>query len=113
MIRRPPRSTLFPYTTLFRSASRLELHLGRGRRVGRGLEERLRLEARHRRDDGAGEEAQARVVVAHRLVELPPLHRDPVLGPLELGLERQEVLVRLEVWIALDGHEKTAQRARH
>src|SRR2546422_1259014 len=29
MIRRPPRSTLFPYTTLFRS-SLLELH-GRGR----------------------------------------------------------------------------------
>src|SRR3712207_8631194 len=28
MIRRPPRSTLFPYTTLFRSA-------GPGRRVGR------------------------------------------------------------------------------
>src|SRR2546430_3748937 len=29
MIRRPPRSTLFPYTTLFRSARRLEsrLHL--------------------------------------------------------------------------------------
>src|SRR2546430_7392666 len=27
MIRRPPRSTLFPYTTLFRS-----LHLGRGER---------------------------------------------------------------------------------
>src|SRR2546430_11543849 len=25
MIRRPPRSTLFPYTTLFRSASRVEL----------------------------------------------------------------------------------------
>src|SRR5256885_6860533 len=24
MIRRPPRSTLFPYTTLFRSASRLQ-----------------------------------------------------------------------------------------
>src|SRR2546429_5555198 len=29
MIRRPPRSTLFPYTTLFRSP-------GRGRRRGRG-----------------------------------------------------------------------------
>src|SRR5258708_21176379 len=26
MIRRPPRSTLFPYTTLFRSGSRLQLH---------------------------------------------------------------------------------------
>src|SRR5262245_64041601 len=25
MIRRPPRSTLFPYTTLFRSAGRIEL----------------------------------------------------------------------------------------
>src|SRR5258708_3775975 len=30
MIRRPPRSTLFPYTTLFRSLS----HGGRGCRVG-------------------------------------------------------------------------------
>src|SRR3712207_7589431 len=30
MIRRPPRSTLFPYTTLFRSHVRLELALPRG-----------------------------------------------------------------------------------
>src|SRR5258708_21143688 len=28
MIRRPPRSTLFPYTTLFRSAIECELQLG-------------------------------------------------------------------------------------
>src|SRR3712207_7775288 len=28
MIRRPPRSTLFPYTTLFRSAHRLSQNLG-------------------------------------------------------------------------------------
>src|SRR2546425_4599452 len=27
MIRRPPRSTLFPYTTLFRSQSALDFHL--------------------------------------------------------------------------------------
>src|SRR3712207_8229333 len=27
MIRRPPRSTLFPYTTLFRSVAHLGLHL--------------------------------------------------------------------------------------
>src|SRR5256885_12460341 len=27
MIRRPPRSTLFPYTTLFRSAGGAEVHL--------------------------------------------------------------------------------------
>src|SRR2546426_7387296 len=32
MIRRPPRSTLFPYTTLFRSPPSLEL-----RRVGRNV----------------------------------------------------------------------------
>src|SRR2546427_1953661 len=29
MIRRPPRSTLFPYTTLFRSAVRATAHQGR------------------------------------------------------------------------------------
>src|SRR3712207_7281690 len=34
MIRRPPRSTLFPYTTLFRSGSRAA-------RIGRELEEAL------------------------------------------------------------------------
>src|SRR2546430_3084886 len=28
MIRRPPRSTLFPYTTLFRSAKRLDVFSG-------------------------------------------------------------------------------------
>src|SRR3712207_8784918 len=32
MIRRPPRSTLFPYTTLFRSPARLALHEGALRR---------------------------------------------------------------------------------
>src|SRR3712207_7136682 len=41
MIRRPPRSTLFPYTTLFRSAplSRvtiIKVRARRGRRRGRG-----------------------------------------------------------------------------
>src|SRR5690348_18212080 len=35
MIRRPPRSTLFPYTTLFRSARRRDVgHGRRHRRVG-------------------------------------------------------------------------------
>src|SRR3712207_8057872 len=47
MIRRPPRSTLFPYTTLFRSAAeraralrapaRAGTHVDRGGRAGRGL----------------------------------------------------------------------------
>src|SRR3989442_9761533 len=50
MIRRPPRSTLFPYTTLFRSQARLRVHdrsLGRRARELRGivpgLRDRLRL----------------------------------------------------------------------
>src|SRR2546421_9699670 len=39
MIRRPPRSTLFPYTTLFRSGGQLgdaELRPGPYRRIGTG-----------------------------------------------------------------------------
>src|SRR5256885_3898329 len=32
MIRRPPRSTLFPYTTLFRSEERLDIAVGQQRR---------------------------------------------------------------------------------
>src|SRR5438876_7628810 len=35
MIRRPPRSTLFPYTTLFRSTFLIAVRL-QGQRVGRG-----------------------------------------------------------------------------
>src|SRR2546430_11371005 len=34
MIRRPPRSTLFPYTTLFRSERRRGLALSAGERAG-------------------------------------------------------------------------------
>src|SRR5690242_21627141 len=36
MVRRPPRSTLFPYTTLFRSAHRGDGGLGRGPCFRRG-----------------------------------------------------------------------------
>src|SRR2546426_6557797 len=35
MIRRPPRSTLFPYTTLFRSLKKLRASRAAGTRVGR------------------------------------------------------------------------------
>src|SRR5256885_5533146 len=43
MIRRPPRSTLFPYTTLFRSLERLALAQGAGtrHRVGRPAQRRV------------------------------------------------------------------------
>src|SRR5215208_7889988 len=56
MIRRPPRSTLFPYTTLFRSRLR-----GRGGRPAQGARRRHRLENAipgrvQRRRDGARSE---------------------------------------------------------
>src|SRR5258708_24526595 len=58
MIRRPPRSTLFPYTTLFRSP--LELRpfqvtgiFGMGRReIGRGRWRAERVQSRARRGTG-------------------------------------------------------------
>src|SRR5947209_14653348 len=54
MIRRPPRSTLFPYTTLFRSLCRQTV---RGRRKGHAPPHRLRpdLFARTRRPQRPGE----------------------------------------------------------
>src|SRR3712207_8192858 len=70
MIRRPPRSTLFPYTTLFRSDRRgaVERHLGVGRgggvdrrRLGRRRHGVLRLPdaiAVRRRDDAVAEIAR-------------------------------------------------------
>src|SRR3712207_9215426 len=53
MIRRPPRSTLFPYTTLFRSLGRLQAALAEGVPVGVVLG-----------DAGYGDECDFRVGVA-------------------------------------------------
>src|SRR3712207_7379041 len=65
MIRRPPRSTLFPYTTLFRSGRALERHdrfvlvalraFGAGEREQRTHE---RLAVARRRGEGGGPERE-------------------------------------------------------
>src|SRR3712207_9101813 len=60
MIRRPPRSTLFPYTTLFRSVPGpwRGPHVGRDQGVARGVRRRLRrllLRAHAARVGSAGE----------------------------------------------------------
>src|SRR5256885_8298830 len=54
MIRRPPRSTLFPYTTLFRS--RLHPRLQRGDQFQRRLVALLALLGQHLLEDGRSEE---------------------------------------------------------
>src|SRR5438034_5534653 len=60
MIRRPPRSTLFPYTTLFRSL--------RERRAGRRSVEADEL-------PGGALDRQARRVIIHHAGETPPPDR--------------------------------------
>src|SRR3989449_8360867 len=64
MIRRPPRSTLFPYTTLFRSGSSAHLH----RPGARGVLKSLGLEKRAQGDQ--------LVSTSLRPVRSPPGHED-------------------------------------
>src|SRR3712207_7776496 len=76
MIRRPPRSTLFPYTTLFRSRL-VELegrgHLGPGEEAGRFLVQGSRADqsGEPRRRRGAVEDQQVDGVAAGQVGEFP------------------------------------------
>src|SRR2546422_6446612 len=63
MIRRPPRSTLFPYTTLFRSRT--------PRAVFRGLDEGKAFERHAVLDDGGAGDAGADEDDGHESLELP------------------------------------------
>src|SRR3712207_7086322 len=58
MIRRPPRSTLFPYTTLFRSDVGDDQQVQRGEPLGHGVRVRCRHE-----HVGAEDEQRSRAVV--------------------------------------------------
>src|SRR2546426_7505915 len=61
MIRRPPRSTLFPYTTLFRSLEELAQ-----RAVTQSLLALLRMVHHEVRDEGARETARLLLRVLHQ-----------------------------------------------
>src|ERR1700687_1616939 len=87
----------------------LELHFRDRLAPRRGLEERLLLEAAQPGDDARREDPDAQIVVAHRFVEALALHGDAVLCSLELALERQEVLVALELGVPLDGDEQARE----
>src|SRR5919109_104787 len=93
-------------------SSSLELHFGRRLAAGRRLEERLGPEAHHPGDHAGGKRAKPGVVVADRLVVALALDGDAVLRALELALQREEVLVGLELGIPLDGDEQATERAR-
>src|SRR5438105_10229475 len=72
MIRRPPRSTLFPYTTLFRSAHLEDIGLGGHLRIdhfylGAGLGE-IEPGASHDRSEEHTSELQSRVDLVCRLL---------------------------------------------
>src|SRR2546430_16944956 len=73
MIRRPPRSTLFPYTTLFRSLARLARRLARARRA-------------HRLGDDDTRHARALVEKVAQGVVDDGLHDPLDFGVAELGL---------------------------
>src|SRR3712207_7430217 len=72
MIRRPPRSTLFPYTTLFRSRDRGVRQAGHGREVPRDEEgvrgtwmTSLERSARSRADELAADRKSTRLNSSH------------------------------------------------
>src|SRR2546425_7746073 len=57
MIRRPPRSTLFPYTTLFRSAGCRRPRLPAHDRAARAAHVPGEVDARHQEEGPVGDEA--------------------------------------------------------
>src|SRR5258708_9206369 len=73
MIRRPPRSTLFPYTTLFRSC--------RGWRRAGGRDELRRAEPCRRRPGDAGGERPAAGRLAHGRLRVHAGHGWPPMMP--------------------------------
>src|SRR3989442_9456679 len=80
MIRRPPRSTLFPYTTLFRSAGededRLEGRQGRRRDPGGRRLQGHRAKSRRGRSEEHTSELQSRPHLVCRLL-LEKKKKDP------------------------------------
>src|SRR2546425_2069388 len=100
MIRRPPRSTLFPYTTLFRSHAVLE----RQRRVADGIvlhpgardaeapRERRRLY--QRREPGV--ERQHGVAVERQPLPVTPQRRRPRADRLPVGQAPPRLIARVE-----------------
>src|SRR5690348_17767880 len=88
MIRRPPRSTLFPYTTLFRSpGARLDAGRGAGERAGPGGPHRV-----HARRGPSG--APAATGARNRSEEHTSELQSPVHLVCRLLLEKKKKLIK-------------------
>ncbi len=61
--------------------------------------------------DHAGKGAQLRVVLPHRLDVVAARHCDAVLRAFELRLQREKILVRFEIGIALRNRQQPSERA--
>src|SRR5499433_2914606 len=90
-----------------------ELHL---RRPGHVFGDRERLHGlvapiERRGPDHAGERAQLRVVLPHRFDVVAPGDGDAVLRAFELRLQREEVLIRFQIGIALRHRKQPPERA--
>src|SRR2546427_9175534 len=81
MIRRPPRSTLFPYTTLFRSGPHA-VRPGEGEEApgGGGLPERLRDRAESRSEEHTSELQSQSNLVCRLLLEKKKKHKRQLHG---------------------------------
>src|SRR2546422_7531444 len=75
MIRRPPRSTLFPYTTLFRSGTASTLRCRRSRRTGRRSGTAIRRPGSSRSEEHTSELQSRLHLVCRLLLEKKKLDR--------------------------------------
>src|SRR3712207_3843527 len=112
MIRRPPRSTLFPYTTLFRSghelgelARRVSLDVLPDARAAEAEPEGVERRGRERLAVLAGEELVAREEGARELGEVG---RQELLGVVE-GVAREELVALAAVVVHAPREEVLAQ----
>src|SRR5258705_4093079 len=77
MIRRPPRSTLFPYTTLFRSPGEGRLRVSAGAQPNASLEARLVGRPRSRSEEHTSELQSLRHLVCRLLLEKKKKYEQP------------------------------------
>src|SRR2546430_17535846 len=101
MIRRPPRSTLFPYTTLFRSRVMHRLHVEDRRRAA---EQQLR---------GTEHRGPVHRLLGMRRLERPDAAAEPLLEPQIVGEPAKQRLAEADMRLDEAGDDETAGAIAH